>query len=223
MSGARPQPCCCGWPRSAARVRKPLKWWQRVAETHADQHGKRRFHGDMVFGRTDEPRRPARGRLGSRTRTIPARLLREWCGDGRGDHRAWNSGAGCAVPAGEMRYLPVASRPLSSAIRRFTAAAAAKAPSLAWNRDAGCGTCCKVAPSPDRRISLSRPQRASLPQSAPGWDGACSPRSLRASISACRWIVRTGLRRTPRRPFLLAMLETGQSDHFLREFDVAGA
>lgn len=47
---------------------------------------------------------------------------------------------GCRVhPLGEMRYLPVASRPF---VQRhlsdgFTAAAAAKAPSLAWNRDDG--------------------------------------------------------------------------------------
>lgn len=68
-----------------------------------------------------------------------ARLLREGVAMGAVTTER-NPVPGCRVhPLGEMRYLPVASRPF---VQRhlsdgFTAAAAAKAPSLAWNRDDG--------------------------------------------------------------------------------------
>lgn len=90
---------------------------------------------------------------------------------------------GCRVhPLGEMRYLPVASRPF---VQRhlsdgFTAAAAAKAPSLAWNRDDGLQD---MLVRKAFRRAITRPTHfvptteASPPQRAPGWDGACSPRS----------------------------------------------
>lgn len=111
-----------------------------------------------------------------------ARLLREGVAMGAVTTER-NPVPGCRVhPLGEMRYLPVASRPF---VQRhlsdgFTAAAAAKAPSLAWNRDDGLQDMLVRKAFrraiPDRR-TLSRPQRASPPQRAPGWDGACSPRS----------------------------------------------
>lgn len=111
-----------------------------------------------------------------------ARLLREGVAMGAVTTER-NPVPGCRVhPLGEMRYLPVASRPF---VQRhlsdgFTAAAAAKARHWRGIVTMGCRTCwCVrpfVAPSPDRR-TLSRPQRASPPQRAPGWDGACSPRS----------------------------------------------
>lgn len=111
-----------------------------------------------------------------------ARLLREGVAMGAVTTER-NPVPGCRVhPLGEMRYLPVASRPF---VQRhlsdgFTAAAAAKLRHWRGIVTMGCRTCwCVrpfVAPSPDRR-TLSRPQRASPPQRAPGWDGACSPRS----------------------------------------------
>lgn len=107
-----------------------------------------------------------------------ARLLREGVAMGAVTTER-NPVPGCRVhPLGEMRYLPVASRPF---VQRhlsdgFTAAAAAKAPSLAWNRDDGLQDML-VRKAFRRAITRPTPQRASPPQRAPGWDGACSPRS----------------------------------------------
>ncbi len=83
------------------------------------------------------------------TRTIPAAAT-GGCGDGRGDHRA-EPAAGrrtrwvkCAT---YQRPVIFVQRHLSDG---FTAAAAAKAPSLAWNRDDGLRCWC-AASSRDRR------------------------------------------------------------------------
>lgn len=145
-----------------------------------------------------------------------ARLLREGVAMGAVTTER-NPVPGCRVhPLGEMRYLPVASRPF---VQRhlsdgFTAAAAAKAPSLAWNRDDGLQD---MLVRKAFRRAITRPTH--FVPTTEGFTAAARragmghvPREA-GSISACRWIVRTGLRHTPRRPSLLAMLETGQSDH----------
>lgn len=144
-----------------------------------------------------------------------ARLLREGVAMGAVTTER-NPVPGCRVhPLGEMRYLPVASRPF---VQRhlsdgFTAAAAAKAPSLAWNRDDGLQD---MLVRKAFRRAITRPTH--FVPTTEGFTAAARRAGMghvpeAGSISACRWIVRTGLRHTPRRPSLLAMLETGQSDH----------
>lgn len=132
-----------------------------------------------------------------------ARLLREGVAMGAVTTER-NPVPGCRVhPLGEMRYLPVASRPF---VQRhlsdgFTAAAAAKAPSLAWNRDDGLQD---MLVRKAFRRAITRPTHfvpttegfTAAARAGLGW--GMFPEA--GSISACRWIVRTGLRHTPRRP-----------------------
>ncbi|AFE16860.1 chromosome replication initiation inhibitor protein [Mycobacterium tuberculosis RGTB327] len=146
-----------------------------------------------------------------------ARLLREGVAMGAVTTER-NPVPGCRVhPLGEMRYLPVASRPF---VQRhlsdgFTAAAAAKAPSLAWNRDDGLQD---MLVRKAFRRAITRPTHfvpttegfTAAARAGLGW--GMFPEKLAASPLA-DGSFRTGLRHTPRRPSLLAMLETGQSDH----------